>query len=136
MAAGRHQHDHHVRLRGSIDDGPCAHEHDRRALAWTYTYDGAGRLTAAVGSGHNYQYGYGAAATCTANPQAGKSTNRTSLIDNGVTVANYCYDAADRLASTTQPGYTTAITYDGHGNTTVIGGQQYTYDAANRHIGT
>ncbi len=104
--------------------------------AWTYTYDGVGRLTNAVGSGHNYLYGYAATGGCGANTGAGSNSNRTTLVDNAVTVASYCYDNADRLTSTTQPGYTTPIVYDSHGNTTQIAGQTMTFDAANRHIGT
>ncbi len=104
--------------------------------AWTYTYDGVGRLTNAVGSGHNYLYGYAATGGCGVNTAAGSNSNRTSLVDNAVAVASYCYDNADRLTSTTQPGYTAPVVYDGHGNTTEIAGQAMTFDAADRHLGT
>jgi YD repeat-containing protein len=38
------------------------------------------------------------------------------VVDNGVTTS-YCYDAADKLVSTTDPRYGT-IAYDVRGNTT------------------
>jgi large repetitive protein len=104
--------------------------------AWTYTYDTVGRLTGAVGSSHNYQYAYAATGGCGTNTAAGKNTNRTTLTDNAVAVANYCYDNADRLTSTTQTGYTAAITYDAHGNTTSLAGETYGYDYADRHTTT
>ena len=104
--------------------------------AWTYTYDAAGRLTNAVGSGHNYVYGYATSGGCGVNTAAGKNTNRSTLVDNSVTVASYCYDNADRLTSTTQTGYTGTIGYDAHGNTTQIAGQTLAYDYANRHLAT
>jgi len=114
-------------LTNTIDGAPTP--------AWTYTYDAAGRLTNAVGSGNNFVYGYGTAA-CGANTAAGRNTNRTTLTNNGTTIATYCYDNADRLTSTTQPGYTGSITYDTHGNTIVIGGDTHRYDYTNRHLAT
>lgn len=105
-------------------------------LAWTHTYDATGRLISSTGSGHAYQYGYAASGGCGANAAAGKNTNRTTLVDNSVTIASYCYDNADRLTSTTQPGYEGAISYDAHGNTTTLAGQTLGYDIANRHIST
>ncbi len=105
-------------------------------LAWSYTYDGVGRLSRAVGSGHDYQYGYASSGGCGANTGAGLNSNRTSLIDNGVTLATSCYDNADRLTSTTQSGYVGGILYDARGNTTGIAGQTLSYDYADRHTGT
>lgn len=65
---------------------------------------------------------------------------------------SYCYDASDRLVSSSQmaplpPGATAiaggglsatggSLAYDAHGNTTRIGDQTLSYDAANRHITT
>jgi large repetitive protein len=103
---------------------------------WSYTYDNARRLARAVGSSHDYQYGYAATGGCGANTAAGVNSNRTTLTDNAVTIAAYCYDNADRLTSTTQTGYTGTISYDTHGNTTQLAGETYTYDFANRHTGT
>jgi RHS repeat-associated protein len=103
---------------------------------WSYTYDGVSRLVRATGSGHDFQYGYATSGGCGASAAAGKNSNRTSVTDNGVTVATFCYDRADRLTSTTQPGYTGPISYDTHGNTTTLAGETYTYDAADRHLAT
>lgn len=103
---------------------------------WSDTYDAGGRVARTVGSGHDYQYGYGAAGGCGVNAAAGVNSNRTSLTDNGVTVASSCFDNADRLTSTTQAGYTGAISYDAHGNTILLAGETYTYDFANRHTVT
>lgn len=50
-------------------------------------------------------------------------------------VTTYCYDNADRLVTTSEPGVGT-VTYDGHGNTTSIWGEQRTYDATDRHRST
>ena len=47
----------------------------------------------------------------------------------------YCYDAADRLVTTTEAGVGT-IAYDGHGNTTGIWGETQRYDATDRHQAT
>jgi YD repeat-containing protein len=64
-----------------------------------------------------------------------KNTNRTSLSDNGVTTATYCYNSQDRLLSTTDSRYNnSAITYDDHGNNTVFDGDTISYDAADRTI--
>ncbi|MEV7610796.1 RHS repeat-associated core domain-containing protein [Microbacterium sp. NPDC089320] len=61
---------------------------------------------------------------------------------------SYCYDWADRLRSTAVtgaiPGASSVadgvpaaeIVYDARGNTTRLGDMQFTYDAANRHVGT
>jgi RHS repeat-associated protein len=93
---------------------------------WRYTYDSAGRLATAAGSGHDYRYGYATATGCTgvtgAQPAAGKNTNRSDLIDNGVTVAGYCYDQADRLlavtTSTTPPPPATGLVRTAKGSAT------------------
>ena len=103
------------------------------AAASTFTYDTAGRLTAATLPGHTYTYGYAPTGGCGIATDAGKNTNRTSLTVDGGTVVTYCYDHADRLTATTAPGYTGAIGYDPHGNTTTIAGETRTYDQADRH---
>lgn len=109
---------------------------ERLTEAWTTTRDSGG----VVGSRHSV-YGFATAAgTCApgTQPQAGKNTNRTSLsVDHGAGPAttSYCYDAADRLVSTTEPGVG-AVTYDAHGNTSSIWGETRTYDSSDRHVGT
>ncbi len=97
-----------------------------------YVYDGAGRLSTAIVPGHTYSYNFGANSCGTAS--AGRDTNRTSMTDNGV-ATTYCYNDQDQLTSTTAPGYGT-IAYDTHGNTTTLGSQTLTYDAADRHLQT
>lgn len=105
-------------------------------LAWTYSYDAASRLVRATGSGHDYQYGFAASGACGGNGAAGRNSNRTSLSDNGATLAQYCYDNADRLTSTTQAGYSGTITYDSRGNTTLLASEVYGFDSSNRHVRT
>jgi YD repeat-containing protein len=56
------------------------------------------------------------------------------VVDNGVTTS-YCYDAADKLVSTTDTRYGT-IAYDARGNTTALGPQALAYDGADRHVST
>ncbi len=102
--------------------------------ASTFNYDGAGRLTTASVPAHSLTYGYSATGGCGALPTAGANTNRTSATDNAATTT-YCYDQADRLTSSSDPRYSTA-TYDAHGNTSLIGGEQLVYDGADRHLGT
>ena len=115
-----------------------------------YLYDNAGRLTEAwtttrnaagvVGTQHS-TYGYDTAdAGCAAGTQAnaGRNTNRMSQTIGDAPSAvttTYCYDAADRLVGTTEAGVGT-IAYDGHGNTTLIWGEQRGYDASDRHATT
>ncbi|MFT3851983.1 MAG: PA14 domain-containing protein [Ilumatobacteraceae bacterium] len=101
---------------------------------WTYTYDAAGRLTRATGTSHDYQYQFTASGGCGADVAAGANSDRSQVIDNGSTIATNCYDNADRLTSTSLAGYTSAISYDAHGNTATLGGEQYTYDFADRHM--
>jgi RHS repeat-associated protein len=115
-----------------------------------YVYDGAGRLTdawttvrdasGAVSSRHT-AYGFGTASgSCAVGNQAdaGKNSDRTSQTvgDGGSAVTtNYCYDAADRLVSSTESGIGTPA-YDGHGNTTSLWGESRVYDASDRHSKT
>jgi RHS repeat-associated protein len=50
---------------------------------------------------------------------------------------NYTYDEADRLRTVTGDArYAGAITYDAHGNTTVLGSTSLGYDLADRHVRT
>lgn len=106
--------------------------------SWTadnFSYDGAGRLsTATIGANRTQSYGFGDAPSCTLAPQSGRNTNRTSMSDNGVTTTS-CYDAADKLVSTTDAAFTT-IAYDTHGNTTTLGADALSYDGAGRHTQT
>ena len=106
-----------------------------------FTYDTSGRLSRAHANGDIYTYGFAASGGCGSAPAAGKNANRTSININAVSVASFCYDNADRLTSvtsTTAPfnDYTGTISYDTHGNTTTLAGQQLIYDAADRHIAT
>ncbi|MEU3626704.1 hypothetical protein BS329_35830 [Amycolatopsis coloradensis] len=73
--------------------------------------------------GHHYTYDFTSpSAACPAGTQAnaGLNTNRVRLLDQtaaGTAETAYCYDAADRLLSTTGANATTGIKYDSHGNT-------------------
>jgi hypothetical protein len=123
----------------------------------TYGYDTAGRLVTAKIPGHDLTYSFDGSGGCGLNTAAGLSGNRTRLTDAytpaGVSTAvtsttHYCYDWADRLTSTSVAnpvaGLNTVadglaaseIIYDARGNTTRLGDMRFTYDAANRHIGT
>ncbi|WP_292775014.1 MULTISPECIES: PA14 domain-containing protein [Microbacterium] len=122
----------------------------------TYGYDTAGRLVSASIPGHEFTYGFGSSGGCGPNAAAGMSGNRTGLTDVWTapgqaavsTSTSYCYDWADRLVSSSVtgaiPGATTVadglaaseIVYDVRGNTVRLGDMQFSYDAANRHIGT
>lgn len=122
----------------------------------TYGYDTAGRLVSATIPGHKLTYGFGSSGGCGPNAAAGMSGNRTGSTDVWTapgqaavtTTTTSCYDWADRLLSSTVtgavPGATTVadglsaseVVYDGRGNTVRLGDMQFSYDAANRHIGT
>lgn len=119
-------------ITGFVTDGVDHHAGD------DYTYDNAGRLTQAWMPGAHYSYAFANAGSCPA-PAAYKNTNRSAMTvspTGGTAVtANYCYDHADRLTSTTDPVVGT-IAYDAHGNTTDIFGETHTYDAADRHLST
>jgi RHS repeat-associated protein len=109
---------------------------DGSPVTWSYVYDSVGRLTRAIGLDHDYQYEYASSGGCGPAPAAGRNSNRTRVTDNGEVIATSCYDHADRLTSTTAAGATGTISYDAHGNTTVLGGQTLVYDQADRHLGT
>jgi len=122
----------------------------------TYGYDTVGRLVSATIPGHEFTYGFGSSGGCGPNAAAGMSGNRTGLTDVWTapgqvavsTSTSYCYDWADRLLSSSVtgavPGATTVadglaaseIVYDVRGNTVRLGDMQFSYDAANRHVGT
>lgn len=96
---------------------------------------GAGRLTDAWVPGHHLTYAFAPSGGCGALTNAGLNTDRTSVTDNGGTPTTYCYDAGDRLTSTSDARYG-GITYDARGNTKTIGGQTLGYDGADRHLTT
>ncbi len=98
-----------------------------------FVYDGAGRLTTAVMGLTVYGYNFADSASC-GTTGAGKNSNRTSKTIAGV-ATTYCYDAADRLTSSSEPTVGT-IGYDSRGNTTSIFGETHTYDIADRHLST
>jgi hypothetical protein len=96
---------------------------DARLAGPNYVYDGLGRLIAVWVSGHHYTYDFGslAAVGCPLGRQgtAGLNTNRVRLLDEtsaGSGETGYCYDAADRLA-TTGVAAVANVGYDVHGNT-------------------
>ncbi len=102
-----------------------------------YTYDKAGRLTNATIGTNTYAYSFGAPSGCTGtyNPNAGKSSNRTSMTVNGATTT-YCYDYADRLLSSSNLAATNPQ-YDTHGDTTSLGTSPVTtltYDSSDRNV--
>ncbi|MBB4675046.1 PA14 domain-containing protein [Crossiella cryophila] len=110
---------------------------DARPNGPNYSYDGAGRLTEAWVAGHQYTYDFTstAAAGCPTGTQsnAGRNTNRVRLLDKtaaGTAETGYCYDAADRLLSTTGANAVSGIKYDVAGNTT-----EYTAGGAPTYLG-
>ncbi|MDQ1444566.1 MAG: hypothetical protein QOI20_1030, partial [Acidimicrobiaceae bacterium] len=105
-----------------------------------FAYDSAGRLVdawvpelTATPTYHHYQYAFDAVSPgCTYS--RGADTNRTSMTVDSQTTT-YCYDQADELVSTTDSRYPT-IGYNPRGNINALGGQQFTYDGAERHMTT
>jgi YD repeat-containing protein len=102
--------------------------------ASSFSYDGPGRLVGATVGGHTLAYGFASSGGCGPLAGAGRNTNRTTLTDNGA-ATTYCYDAADRLASSSDAAVGTPA-YDGHGNAARLGTQSLTYDGADRHVQT
>jgi RHS repeat-associated protein len=91
-----------------------------------------------VGQLREYRaYNYAATPACTAAPSSAVNSNKSSIVTTPTvgapTTQSFCYDAADRLASST--GVTT-LTHDTRGNVTTVNGDQYGYDGANRHAQT
>jgi YD repeat-containing protein len=99
-----------------------------------FDYDPAGRLMSARVPGHAYTYTYATSGGCGPMPNAGLNTNRTSMNDNGATTM-HCYDAADRLTSSSDASVGSPA-YDARGNTTTLGTQSLTYDGTDRHTKT
>lgn len=120
-------------------------------------YDAAGRLVTADIPGHALTYEFDGQAACGPNTAAGRSGNRTGLIDAYlapgevtpvVTTTEYCYDWADRLLSTQVTGPVadansvaggldaSDVEYNEQGSVTRLGDMVFSYDAANRHAGT
>lgn len=79
---------------------------------YNFVYDAAGRLSKAWVPGHTLEYRYDDNLTCGPWP-SGDNSNRTTLVDSGVTT-KYCYDGADRLVSSTDAAIGTP-TYDSRG---------------------
>lgn len=104
----------------------------------TYAYDAADRLIEADLNGDLYEYSfdYDSSSTCGGSSSAGMNTNRTALYLNSQLEQTYCYDHADRLVETTAGGIDDDIDYDSHGNTTLLGDTELSYDYANRHLQT
>jgi RHS repeat-associated protein len=100
-----------------------------------FAYDSVGRLTSAWTPGHSYTYAFAGAGSCGYLTPAGRNTNRTSATVDGGAAVNYCYDANDKLVSTTDARYA-SIAYDARGNTTSMGGEAMAYDGSNRHVQT
>lgn len=106
----------------------------------SYTYDKANRLTNATIGSNSFSYEFGTQdPACTgvagSNTNANRNSNRTKLTINGQ-MTSYCYDFADRLASSSDAKFTNA-TYDSHGNTTGLGDAtlktDFAYDADDRN---
>ncbi len=108
---------------------------DPRTSGANFVYDSVGRLTNAWVPGRTTTYAYAGSGGCGSLASAGKNTNRTSMTINGGPAINYCYDAADRLTSTTDSRYG-SIGYDARRNTTTLGPELMTYDGADRHVKT
>lgn len=100
-----------------------------------FVYDPLGRLVEAWTPGHHLTYAFDPTGGCGANPAAGLNGNRTSMTDNGGAAVSYCYNFLDQLTSSSDPSVGT-LAYDGHGNTTTLGDQTLSFDAADRHTAT
>ena len=95
----------------------------------TYSYDSLGRLSSTTlpnGTQRTYTYDL--------------DSNRTSILENGQTVATYSYDPAttpgvDQLSSVTQGTQTTADSYDSDGQMTKRGGDVLSWDGWHRFTG-
>jgi RHS repeat-associated protein len=100
-----------------------------------YVYDGAGRLTTAWLAGTRLDVDYANNPACTAAPNAGANTNRTSMTwtptTGTPTTTGYCYNGADQLVSAADTP-TGSFTYDDHGNQITDGTIAYTWDSADR----
>jgi len=94
-----------------------------------YLYDELGRLkTATFPTGVTRVYNFD------------RDSNRTSIVENGSTVATYSYDPAvtagvDQLTSVTEGGTTRTFTYNSDGETTAYGDKYLSWDGWGRHNG-
>ena len=139
-------------LRNVLTDGGVSEQS-------TYDYDAVGRLVEATIPRHALEYSYANTTGCESTDvaNAGANGNRTGFSDtkdSGTpTEVAYCYDASDRLTSTSVTGgpsgaspvaggdlsvsgSSPSLAYDVHGNTTVLADQTLTYDGADRHSTT
>ncbi|MEU1226626.1 PA14 domain-containing protein [Streptomyces sp. NPDC005828] len=114
-------------------------EDGKNSATYSYTYDAIGRLVAATVPHHQLTYRFDAADGCGAAKNAGLNTNRTASTDSrdgaAAVTTDYCYDATDRLTSTSG-GLALALAYDARGNTAKIGGDTLGYDSTKRHVST
>ncbi|GEM_PF-2976466 len=137
------------RIVDEATDGTIGATGDANTTGPNYTYDGAARLTDAYAPGHHYTYNYGtpSGSDCPSTSPvyatliANKNSNRTSVTDQPLpsgtaTTTKSCYDAADRLTSTTAGSIGTNVTYDTRGRTTTLGTDSYAYDQTDRHSAT
>jgi len=94
-----------------------------------YQYDMLGRLSqVTLPNGTSRMYAYDL------------DSNRTSIVENGTTVAGYGYDPSitpgvDQLTSVVVGGTTTTYGYDTDGNTVSRGPDAITWDSRGRHAG-
>ncbi|MGB3411961.1 MAG: hypothetical protein WBA45_12285, partial [Microthrixaceae bacterium] len=114
-----------------------------------YGYDKAGRLVSAVGFAEAPAVGAATRTTaydftsssCGLASNAGRNGNRVSKTVNSTSVT-YCYDHADRLTATSDLAAAAVntgdgtLSYDSHGNTSVLATEQHVYDIADRHVAT
>ncbi|MFF2073148.1 PA14 domain-containing protein [Kitasatospora sp. NPDC058162] len=114
-------------------------EDGRNTATYSYTYDPVGRLVAATVPHHRLTYRFDPVNGCGTAKAAGSNSNRTRSTDSfdgaPPVATDYCYDGADRLASTSG-GLTLAVSYDTHGDTVKLGGDTLAYDSSKRHIST
>ena len=83
------------------------------ALPAAQEIEGRRRFAIVTRSVHSYVYDFTTVVSgcpAGANAYAGRNTNRSRLVDNGITVLSYCYDVADREIAAS------GIVYDSHQN--------------------
>jgi YD repeat-containing protein len=130
-------------LKNTLTDGSTAANS-------SYNYDAAGRLIHASIPRHELDYSFASTGGCGASPNAGRNGNRTGFSDikdgGAPTTVSYCYDNADRLTATTTTNAptganaimagnlsATSLSYDAHGNTSVLADQTLSYDVGDQH---
>ncbi len=105
---------------------------DANAAGGNYVYDGVGRLVKAyAAAGTMLEYEFSAAHTC-GTATAGRNSNRTRVLLNGVVRDTFCYDDRDRL--TTRNG--AAVTYDVYGRTATLAGKTFGWNERNNNTST